>query len=322
MSSVYRNGNYIVLITENTVRKRSLRKNEEFIPEFPDSIDLKISNRCSVGCQYCHESSLKSGELADLDKLFTHLSVLPEVPIEIAIGGGDLLTDDESIDHLVKVVDWCKRRGHLPRVTVNEASITKKNIDYLHQLSLPIGLSLRPSTTEKRFMEIADLIQDYYHLWSCVVFHIIVGAIDLELLDKLCNWDNNENLLLGQKRLLFLGFKDFGRAHENNIKPVDIDKFERIVKKAILNQRLYYKRDFWNTNNVFGFDNLAIEQLNIEASLLDSEYEDIFLGNEFSCSMYVDGVKGEYAKTSRDPNRVSWNDIGLIDFFKHDKIKK
>ena len=40
------------------------------------------------------------------------------------------------------------------------------------------------------------------------------------------------------------------------------------------------------------------------------------MGNEGSCSMYIDAVEGKFARTSRDSNRVDWDSINLIDFFK------
>lgn len=65
----YINGNYFVTLdNEGTKTYRALRKREDFISEFPDSIDLKITNKCSIGCSFCHESSIKTGKSFNLDK--------------------------------------------------------------------------------------------------------------------------------------------------------------------------------------------------------------------------------------------------------------
>lgn len=50
----YRNGNYDVLIFEDgtKVRKNDL---DFFEAESPESMDIKITNQCDMGCPMCHE---------------------------------------------------------------------------------------------------------------------------------------------------------------------------------------------------------------------------------------------------------------------------
>jgi len=316
--SVYKNGNYIVTASGFNLEKRCLRRGEDFKPDFPDSIDLKISNRCSSGCPYCHESSTKDGDICNTKELFKHLNELPKEHIEIAIGGGNVL---ESKEELIEVLEWCKNRGYRPRITVNEDTINN-DVDVedletlINRYGVALGVSLRPGMSEDRLKRVVGLIQSGYMLERSIVYHIICGAFPLDLLEKLCTgWES----VLCSRKILFLGFKNFGRAKDNGIKPERLGDFERLVKKLILQSR--EGRGAWNGPNTYGFDNLAIEQLNIESALLGREFGDIFMGPEFSCSMYVDGVKGEYAKTSRDTERISWNDIGILEFFKHDKTQ-
>ena len=74
--NMYLNGNYIVIspsYNNFTIKKRALRINEELKADFPDSIDLKISNRCSIGCKYCHENSIPTGDIFDFDKWMAFL---------------------------------------------------------------------------------------------------------------------------------------------------------------------------------------------------------------------------------------------------------
>ena len=315
--SVYKNGNYIVTASGFNLEKRCLRRGEDLKPDFPDSIDLKISNRCSSGCPYCHESSTKDGDICNTEELFKHLSELPKEHIEIAIGGGNVL---ESKGELRKVLEWCKDRGYRPRITINEDTINEEaDVKYLETLidgyGVALGVSLRPGMSEDRLKKVVGLLQYGYMLERSVVYHIICGAFPLDLLEKLCTgWES----FLCSRKILFLGFKNFGRAKDNGIKPEKLGDFERLVKKLILQGR---EGHGMAVSNTYGFDNLAIEQHNIESALLGKEFRDIFMGPEFSCSMYVDGVKGEYAKTSRDTERTSWNDIGILEFFKHDKTK-
>lgn len=38
----------------------------QFIPEFSESIDLKITNQCSMECAFCHENSVTHADILNL----------------------------------------------------------------------------------------------------------------------------------------------------------------------------------------------------------------------------------------------------------------
>lgn len=318
--SAYRNGNYLVTRTGFTLKKRCFRKNEDFMPEFPDSIDLKISNRCNLGCPYCHESSVSSGKLANFEELKDKLSCLPKKSIEIAVGGGDILCDTESKNLFLDLAQWLNENSFITNLTINEGSIkSDEDIEFLSNLEKEslvnaIGISLRPGTTLSRFQDLRNKLFLNWSLERMTVVHIVLGLIPLDFLDDILKSTSCYN-----ERILFLGYKQFGRA-ENTSLPETIKEFEVRIKKVILEGRSRTLGVF--NNHTFGFDNLAIEQLNLDSAFLGTEFNDIFMGPEFSCSMYVDAVKGELAETSRSEKRVSWNDISIIDYFNHDKSKK
>lgn len=317
---VYRNGNYIVSSTgRNTLKKQCFRINEDFKPDFPDSIDLKISNRCSIGCPYCHEESIPNGKLADFNEIVKHLDSLPDKPIEVAIGGGDLVVDDESFLLLVELTKWLNSKNIRVSVTLNEKSFDSEIFTKLKELNLRgLGISLGPDITKDR-LEYLDKITAYQYLSPTKVFHIILGLFPLDLLKDLlsheiCLWSN-------RIRLLFLGYKQFGRAKQDEL-PNTIPMFESLIKKSIIMQREVPV--VYPSNYIFGFDNLALEQLNLEKAFIRQEFDSIFLGPEFSCSMYVDAVNGQYAESSTSSldSRVSWDSIDILEYFKHDKTSK
>ena len=85
--SIYRNGNYDVYLFDDGTKIRhrpdEVPDDQQMIPAFPESIDLKISNRCDIGCPQCHEKSVPNGELADLnDPILNTL----QAGTELAIG--------------------------------------------------------------------------------------------------------------------------------------------------------------------------------------------------------------------------------------------
>src|ERR1035437_2383469 len=91
----YKNGNTIVTIFNDGTKIREYNDIPEII--HPESIDIKITNYCDMGCFYCHESSTTNGVHADLDKL---LKVINELPagVELAIGGGNPLSHPNLVD--------------------------------------------------------------------------------------------------------------------------------------------------------------------------------------------------------------------------------
>lgn len=343
----YRNGNYLVTRSgSGTMTKRCFRLNEELQPEFPDSIDLKISNRCSTECPYCHEDSNKLGKLAKYDDLIMHLSVLPEeASIEIAIGGGNILEDKESKNLFRSLAIYLYEHGKSISTTVNEREVTEENLNFLYNITyvnstkkdcfykesifietipINIGISLGPNTTYDRVTEINKLIESVcgWPKRGSIVFHIILGLFPLDLL---------ETLLSKNLKILILGYKQFGRSKETEL-PENIKNFEVLIKKHLLEKMSIGSEDLTQlnlniieeNNCILGFDNLAIEQLKLRDSISKLDFSKVFLGEEFSCSMYIDGVEGKYAKSSTEPkeSRVDWNSCDIITYFKNDKSKK
>jgi hypothetical protein len=317
----YKNGNYIVHKRGNLLTKRACRFGEDLVASFPDSIDLKISNKCSWGCPYCHESSFSGGKIMDLGKTMSVLSQLPDLPIEIAIGGGNVL---ESPKETIELINWLNNRGNLTRITINAKDLQIKTEDKINIFDKVggIGVSLDglpsnssdlivdefsgiPSIKKTLFSKIYS--SDYWFGSRInIVIHIIAGIFPIDQLEDLFEY--------ADAPVLILGYKQWGRAKNTEL-PKDIEEFSYIVKQQIYKQRLQDYEDF-SRNRTIGFDNLALEQLDIRSALTDSEWNSIYMGEEGSHSMYIDAVEGKFARTSRSPERVSWDSISLLDYFR------
>ena len=320
----YLNGNYIVKLREYGFIKeyRSLRVGEEFISKFPDSIDLKITDKCSIGCPYCHESSSTLGESFNVNKTIKLLNSLPKVGIELAIGGGDVL-DRSLTDNLKKLILWCSQNNFLCRFTVNIKSLLRRKSEEEKKYKGPKE-SVYFSITDDS--DLSDLfinnvrafgisIEKYDKSFDCVirscremcnsfvVFHVIVGIIPPEDIVSMIN---------DGRSVLILGYKYFGRGKTYSPK-YSIEETGRIIKREFLKQRL----NILMTSGIVGFDNLAIEQLGIKDCLTSKEWNKLYMGDEFTHSMYVDAVNEEFAPTSRDQKRDSWNNYpgGIVEYF-------
>ena len=331
----YINGNYLVTSKGQDLSKTAFRIGEDLVANFPDSIDLKISNRCSRGCAFCHENSVKTGKILNIQKTIEKLSQLPSLPIEIAIGGGNIL---ECVPESNEIVDWLISRGHRVRCTIKyedlltlteeQRSLLKKfegigiSIDKLDK-NLKAALEDSRATSflyETHEVGMGRLFTCLLNGWDIVkvdpielhgsktakfVTHIIAGVFPIK---DLKNFLENTNI-----PVLILGFKQWGRAINNKL-PETLDEFESIVKQYIYGT--WRKQKDQQNSEPLVFDNLSLEQLRIKDALVDEEWESLYMGDEGMYSMYIDAVEGQYARDSRSPKRISWDEIGLIDYFK------
>ena len=92
----YLNGNTSVVIYQDGTKVREILDIESNGFIHPESIDVKITNYCDMGCLYCHESSTTSGTHANLERLLKIIKCLPS-GVELAIGGGNPLSHPDLI---------------------------------------------------------------------------------------------------------------------------------------------------------------------------------------------------------------------------------
>lgn len=284
----YKNGNTNVTIFTDGSKNREYLNIDNIHINHPESIDVKITDYCDMGCLYCHEQSTIKGNHGNLKTLLNILSELPK-GVEIAIGGGNPLDHPKLIWFLKEV----KKQGLISNITINQGHLTKhfNQIKELIDLDLVKGIGI--SITNNNFTIIKELCK----LSSNIVFHVIAGINNISILDKLNNCTNN-------CKVLILGYKTFGRgiAYYNNKIESNIDNWAMFLPK--------YFGDM-----VLSFDNLAIEQLDIKRFFTEMGWNKFYMGNDFTFTMYVDAVKQEYAPTSRSDDRISFDNRTLIQYF-------
>jgi hypothetical protein len=286
----YKNGNYTVKILEDGTKIRE-SSSDILQPDFPESLDIKITNYCDAGCSYCHEKSTIAGKHCDLSKAFDILKVLPS-GTEIAIGGGNPMAHPK----LKEFLELLRNRQYIVNITINEKHLDEYGeilVDLQKQnLIKAIGISY--------VMNIQKVIS-YYQKFNNAVIHIIIGCHSANIIEEI-----NKHIM--QARILLLGYKDFGRGVEYK------KKFNTIIVNNILDW--YRKLRFILKQNIICLDNLGLEQLNPKRLFLNTEeYLKKFMGYDGEFSMYIDFVNMEYSKASFQPQRSKINDISLYNFF-------
>lgn len=267
---IYKNGNFITKLFSDGTKIRET-EDDEFIPDFAENMDIKISNYCDMGCKFCHEGSTKNGKHGDIlnQKFIETLHPYQEV----ALGGGDATSHPELIPFLHKLKD----RKVIVNMTVNQRhfeqkqELIKKLVD--EKLIYGLGVSLVNPTDE-----FISLIQQYPN----AVIHVINGILkpsDVEILS-----DNN-------LKMLILGYKELRRGGDYLYK-----EFESItVKQMWLKENL---QNIINHFKVISFDNLAIEQLEVHRLMSQEEWDEFYMGDDGSMTYYIDMVEQKFARSS------------------------
>lgn len=321
--NTYKNGNYLVSINPietGTKIYHALRSGEEFIPEFPDNIDIKLTGKCYQGCPYCHENSSPSGTHGDLKKLkeLIERSLPSQVPIELSFGGGNLaLMDPSSLGEFFK---WICRRGHVVSVTLNYSGLIEANLLDWPNIVFPyvhaIGISLDNEYMKYDIYNIKlnntmnFMIPNGVHK----VFHLVLGTFDIIALEKLLSQPSSD--LPSNQRILFLGYKTKGRGEEwgKNIPRDWMKDFRRWFIQGING----ISSGKWpGTNWNFSFDNLALSQLNLRNGILERKWKEIYMGQENSHSMYIDAVTKTFSPSSTSLSRAPWRNYNnsIIEYF-------
>ena len=264
------NGNYdIIMLSDGT----KIRKTEEdsFKPEKPESLDYKITNKCDMGCPFCHEDSTPTGCHGDImhDKFIETLNPFTE----LAIGGGNPLEHPDLIPFLQK----CKALKLIPNMTINQVHFMKnqKMVRDLVDKKLIYGLGISLVKITDEFL---NLVSQYPN----AVIHLINGVHSVDEIKKL--YDKN-------LKILILGYKQFRRGEDFYNDDVAFEMERTYV----------FLPEIVEHFAVVSFDNLSLDQLKVKDMLSKDEWEQFFMGNDGQFTMFVDSVSKTYSKSSTTP---------------------
>lgn len=293
----YENGNYTVSIYDDGTK---VRENDLDTLEaaFPESMDLKITNKCHNGCAFCHENSTCDGKHGDIlspsfiDKLHPYT--------EIAIGGGNPLEHPDLNLFLLKL----QQLKMIPSMTIRQNDFMD-NLPLLrkfkdNKLIYGLGISL-VDPKQEGFIE---AIKEFPN----AVIHVINGVTTMEDLRELA-FNNLKILILGYKEVR--RGKDLYEHHCQQIEGIKGDIYHYLPEMI---------SNGWF--NVVSFDNLAIKQLNPQRLMNKTQWDEMYMGDDgidgemTSASMFIDMVERQFARNSCSMERYSLMD-DITDMYNH-----
>ena len=297
---VSKNGNYWVgyghsylLDNKNPIKNsfcgkiRFATTKDDIVPEYPELIDLKITNACDHGCPMCYMNATKSGSHADISFLKTMIANAGDPAntkyhrIEFSIGGGNILLYP-NIEDLFRYI---KKLGHIINVTINvndcQKVIEDENINSIFKKYVDgIGVSVFSVEDLDVLQSFQSSINDenkhFNYDRKYVVAHMIPEYLGSDLTKKMCNRLNDIYI-----PILYLGYKPIGRGKDQKYNVFTEDDLLTIFKDihCISVDTTFANRYFWWIKDNFS-------------------YAKTITLNEGEFSMYIDGVSEKAYKSS------------------------
>lgn len=282
--SSYQNGNAKVTLYDNGTKEIEWPDGQDFAPEMPNSIDLKITDYCNASCLFCHEKSTVNGKHGNLLNIFE--SVNDAIPgMEIAIGGGNPLDHP----HFEDIIKYFYFRGFVPNLTVNARHIIRYKDRIINALKYGVyGMGISWFNNKAFFNALEEIRNDNF------VIHMIMGV------DKV---EDAIRLAQNKYKILILGYKNYGRGMDYNEDTENIQNWKKSLNTLI------------NQGSVISFDNLAIEQVDLKNRLKKEYWDEFYMGDDGSHTMYIDAVTDSFAVSSTK-KRVQRNGKNLKEMFK------
>ena len=265
----------------------SMSKDDECIPEYPELIDLKITNMCEHGCPFCYMNATKDGGHA---KLLFLLNVVSQFGMpsdshyhrcEFSIGGGNILLYPD----LDKLFEYMHSRGHIVNVTIKADDVSKiledeRLLELFDKYVNGIGVSVLDVTDIEKINALYDhtsIKSDFTLSKKYVVAHLIPELLGKEktLVIKKALFENQRWV-----PMLFLGYKQTGRAIKS------VDKFTEQDLDDLFEG---YRKISVDTTFANTYTDYIKTHFSYKYSITNMEGE---------YSMYIDGVEEKAYKSS------------------------
>lgn len=287
--NIYKNGNYTVIILQDGTKIRKTN-DDKFIPSFAENCDVKITDKCSIGCPWCYEGCTKEGKHGDLFKYKFIETLYPYT--EMALNGNDL-----NHPQLEEFLNFLKTKKVFANITVHQKQFIN-NYDFIKRLidnKLIYGIGISYNHYNQDFI---DKIKEIPN----AVLHTINGILSEDDINKL-KGNNLKVLVLGYKYL------QRGISYSDDNQYI-IDKNWKYLKEEL--PKIIANNYF----QLISFDNLSLNQLDVKRLLSDKEWEEFYMGDDGKYTFYIDMVKGEFSKNSIASERYPIGDKTIDEMFK------
>jgi hypothetical protein len=251
--------------------------------EVPELVDIKITDYCDEGCQYCYQGSTPKGEHANIDVIRQVMYSLAELEtFEVALGGGEPTQHPKFIDILREF----HRYGIKPNFSTRNADWVVSHWSEIKDFVGGIGLSVNDNNTLLEKLSKLHGLPDL-----TLTIQVAVGSCAEETLKSIM-----ETCKPFHVTVLLLGWKDTHRGKKGPIYNVDVAK---VLDSFAGDERQWPNGESYHPWNgpMVAFDTMMVQQMKewLEQHHANSWYFSI---REGAHSMYIDCVTKKMAQSS------------------------
>ena len=288
--SAYKNGNYWVIL--NPDRKLRIQFQDEH-PEAvqPELIDLKITDYCNIGCNFCYMDSTTSGQHADIDELTKIVGTMAPfgTKIEFALGGGEPTTHPKFTD----ILRFIHGNGNIVNFTTKSKNWFSNPdiVNTVYEAVSGIAYSVGSIDEAREFIELHQkaFIENRLRVsdpkYVKIYLHLIPEILGNEKFREIIDWVDNYNREYRLRKkpvyVTILGFKEIGRAQPE----------QRQLIPEILDIILLTTSTHIGVDTKFASDYKEL----LDIAKIDRK---LYTTEEGEYSMYIDGITGLGYKSS------------------------
>lgn len=275
---------YTLFNLDNGTKMRVSFDNERITrSEYPELVDIKITDYCNFGCSFCYQASSIEGSHANIKDIKNILSGCREAGVfEIAYGGGEPTSHPEFLN----ILEETKNYKITPTFTTKNMEWLKDSL-YVYkvmQCAKAFAYSVSSLTDLKIFLDsIQDRLDDKTLKKSQVTIHLVLGTIDRNNFNKTLRLAFKHNI-----KVTLLGFKTTGLGE--SYKQISSEWWLDVYKELIEEDSTYK----WKA---LGVDTVVVQQYKTQLDLAKIN-PTLYYATEGSFSCYIDAVAKKIAPSS------------------------
>lgn len=250
---------------------------QSYKADFFELIDLKISQYCDIGCDFCYMGSTVEGKHADTARILNLINLFSYMKVfEIALGGGEPTYHPD----FVKILKYAKEHGVVANFTTKSLKWMKDDLTRKEITENCGGFAY--SVSNLRDLEKLISYLNVYDIPSHKVgIHIVMGTVSLSVFEKLLQMAGKNDL-----RVTLLGFKETGRG--KGFKIIEYEWWIDIINKVI--EERYYPK--------ISIDTTLAAQYHEKLQEILPEWS--YHIKDGLTSAYFDAVEGRFGASSYD----------------------
>lgn len=241
----------------------------------PELVDMKITDFCPYGCEFCYQDSTLKGKHADTQSVKDCLLELSGLKVfEVAFGGGEPTLHPD----FTEILEYTKSVGIVPNFTTRNLTWLKDPKNEYHKYATAFAYSVSTADDVNRLdaaLDGSNWRQSKSGYFYDINIHVVMGTVSRETFRHILSASEMCGF-----RVTLLGWKNTGRGV--NFTPQNYDWWLEECQNRWINVDTVMIRQYEQQLKNIGVDNR------------------LYTRNDGEFSAYIDAVKGTMHRSSFD----------------------